>query len=254
VSRDLVELFTLHLLGALDGDEAREASALAASADPAARDALARAERFVHAIAHGAPPVAPPAQARAHLLARAAAEPVARAAAGPDAGTPSPSSRSAPVAGRRPATRWGVAALAISFLALAALQVVTVLSRGGRDDRERVVGALADPRNPRWTLASTGSDRAPMATAVLDEERRWILVRGPALPRLETGQVYVLWGVPRGGGAPRNLAAFRGGNPGLDAVVEDAPRTRELAELAVSVERDPRVAAPTRVVASGGGP
>lgn len=155
-------------------------------------------------------------------------------------------------------SKWGLLGLAGLFLLLAGLQVFNVLSRNassaGRDD---VFGALTDPTVPRWVLGSTDpANPRPVAVAFLDGERRRILVRGPHLPTLAAGEVYVLWALDRAddGRTPRSLAAFRGGQPVLDAVVQDAPPIGSLKALAVSVERDPKAKAPTSIVAAGGGP
>ena len=116
--------------------------------------------------------------------------------------------------------------------------------------------AAGEPGIAVFSAVSTSALIAANAVAFHDTATRRILVRGAHLPALASGQVYVLWALDRGddGKTPRNLAAFTGGQPVIDAVVSDAVAPSSLKALAISIERDPRIAAPTQVVAAGGAP
>ena len=149
-------------------------------------------------------------------------------------------------------------ALAGLFLLLAGLQIFSVLTKNAAvNAQDDVFGPLTDPDVERWVLGSTDpANPRRVAVAFHDTAHRRILVRGPHLPALETGQVYVLWALDKqdDGKAPRNLMAFRGGGPVIDAVVSDAVAPASLKALAISIERDPKTAVPTQVVAAGGAP
>ncbi|MBL9087378.1 MAG: anti-sigma factor [Planctomycetia bacterium] len=257
---DLVERFALHLLGALEGEEARAMAARAAAPSADDAEALRAATELVATLGRATAPVAPPPGARAALLRRARASRPSGDAADAASSGPALDTRRAPGAADpsgRP-SKWGLVGLAALFLLLAGLQVFNVLTRNattrGRDD---LLGPLTDPDVERWVLGSTDpANPRRVAVAFHDTATRRILVRGAHLPALETGQVYVLWALDRGddGKTPRNLTAFTGGQPVIDAVVPDAVAPSSLKALAISIERDPRIAAPTRVVAAGGAP
>ena len=258
---DLVERFALHLLGALEGEEARTMAARAAAPSPDDAEALRAATELVASVGRATPPVAPPPGARAALLRRArATRPSGDAAGGAVTSGPVLDSRRAPGAAEpsgRP-SKWGLVGLAALFLLLAGLQVFNVLTRNAHDrGRDDLLGPLTDPDVERWVLGSTDpANPRRVAVAFHDTATRRILVRGAHLPALASGQVYVLWALDRGddGKTPRNLAAFTGGQPVIDAVVSDAVAPSSLKALAISIERDPRIAAPTQVVAAGGAP
>lgn len=255
---ELVERFALHLLGALEGDEAKVFAARAASPSAEDAEALRVATELVAAVGRAAPPEAPPAGARAAILRRARASRSPDGAAA-DAGAPALDSRRAPPVAEAPRpSKWGLVGLAALFLLLAGLQVFSVLTkRAAVNAQDDVFGPLTNPDVDRWVLGSTDpANPRRVAVAFHDTATRRILVRGKNLPELEAGQVYVLWALDRAddGRTPRNLLAFRGGQPVIDAVVSDAVPPTALKALAISVERDPKVTAPTQVVAAGSAP
>ncbi|MFO0932797.1 MAG: anti-sigma factor [Planctomycetota bacterium] len=263
---DLVERFALHLLGALEGDEARAMAARAAAPSPDDAEALRAATELVASVGRATPPVAPPAGARAALLRRArAARPDGApasdggaASAGPALDSRRAPGSAAPAEGAGRPSKWGLVGLAGLFLLLAGLQIFSVLTKNAAvNAQDDVIGPLTDPEVERWVLGSTDpANPRPVAVAFHDTAHRRILVRGPRLPALEAGQVYVLWALDRrdDGKSPRNLMAFRGGGPVIDAVVSDAVAPAALKALAISIERDPKTAVPTQVVAAGGAP
>lgn len=154
------------------------------------------------------------------------------------------------------ASRASLVGLAALFLLLAGLQVVHVLSRAApaQDARSEALTRLSDPSVERWLLGSSDpASPRPVGTVFHDGERRRLYARGPYLPTLDRGEVYVLWAALASddGASPRPLAAFGGGDPVLDAVVEDAPPASSVGSVLVSIERERAPARPGRLVAVG---
>lgn len=142
------------------------------------------------------------------------------------------------------------------FLLLAVLQAVVILRKPSDATAPgELLGDVLDPEAVRTVLTSEDAAAPrPVGVVVHRDASRVLVLRAPGLPAPAAGAAYVLWGIPRGGGAARRLGRFTSGHRDVDLVVRDAPPRGTFASLVVSLERDPAAAAPTAVLAAGAVP
>ena len=94
--------------------------------------------------------------------------------------------------------------------------------------------------------ASTASGKAVEGRLYYDVERHDLYVTAKGLLPAGDGRTFVLWTLPKGAGAPKNVGTFSllpAERP--DLVLAGAPAPGDVAGYAVSSERDPAVTAPT---------
>jgi anti-sigma-K factor RskA len=249
MSRDSdIELFSLHLLGALDGDEAARVRARFEARHSEDLEAITAAESLVGSVGAAAPLVTPPLAARERLLARVAHDaPEVRSRAGSaSALPPRPAAPSAP----SPRTRWIVpAVLGVAFAALALFNALRDTGPTIDSAEQQVSALLLDPSTPRWIMTdTTGPAARPIATVVGDAKQRRFFLAADRLAAPPKGKSYVLWTVSKEPGAsPRNVGAIKTSSDAKVILeVLDKAYLSDLAAVAISVEADERVTAPTK--------
>lgn len=178
------------------------------------------------------------------LAPRAAATPAADGSASP-----------APAATSRIA-RWILpGALLAGFLTLAVLNTLQGLKPTAAAAEQEIAALLLDPATPRWVLLDAKDPaRRPFASVVGDTPGRRLFFATNRLPPPGTGRTYVLWTVGREpNAAPRNVGSVAVKSEAKVVLeMSEAPSLRDLSAFLVSAESDPKAAAPTDVVASGG--
>ncbi len=252
MSRDsVIELFTLSLLGALDGEEAAAVRARLDARRPEDLDAITAAETLVGSIGAGVARVSAPPAARERLLARIAHDaPEVRSRAGSASALPP-----RPAAPSRPArrTRWIVPALlGAAFFALALFNALRDTGSTMDTAEQQLSRLLLDPSNPRW-IANDAKDPAakPIATVVGDAKQRRFILAVDKLAAPPKGKAYVLWTISKEPGAqPKNVASIPlASEAKVILEVTDTAALADLAAVAISLESDVRTTTPTDVIA-----
>lgn len=247
MSRDSdIELFALGLLGALDGAEAAAVAARLDARRPDDLEAIAAAEALVGAIGRTAPEVAPSVGARERLLERIAHDaPEVRSRAGSaSALPPRPAAAPSPVVRR---TRWLVpAVVGVAFLGLALLNALQGLRKPVATAESEISALLLDPSAERWVLADLKNPGGrPLAVVVGDVAQQRFFVASTRLAPPPKDTTYVLWTISKEpGAAPKNVGSIANSSD-AKVIVEIATSLKDLAAVAVSVERDPKTTAPT---------
>ena len=249
------DTLALYVLGALEPEEAAPIEAALAAGDADTTAAVAEARRLSAAVGATAPEAALPEGATDRLLARVRKE---------GGGAPAASSRGRPEGAAalppRPRPRWFAPALVTAmFVALAGFSVLNTLTERRIDETVLALADMAgDPDVVAWSLASTAAGGGKVGLVYHQPKTGKMLVVGKALPKPPEGKTYVLWTIAAGGGAPVNRGILRPSIAGGSAVLlPQAPLPEGLDAVAVSLESDPRVTAPTaaeiKALAKGGG-
>ena len=264
-----------YALGALDADERRAFEAHLSTCARCQAE-LADVRKVTAAIAMTSPPEAPPASLRARTIAHATGQ--VQGAAGLQTGRSTTGVLDKP-RDKGPLPRWvplalaasiGVAVLAGVYAGLLSWQVRTlrqmVVDANDQSDRlrdelilerqdaarlVRTVAIVTAPDAKRVVLASKDGAAGPSAQAFWSPTQG-IVFNAERLPQLDPTRVYQLW-VLQTGQPPISAGVFRVGASGAASVTMQLPANAPGVEgLAVSVEPDPGVPAPTGPIVMSG--
>lgn len=249
MSRDSdIELFSLHLLGALDGDEVSAVRVRFEARSPEDLDAIVAAEALVRSVGAAAPLVTPPAAVRERLLGRIAHDaPEVRSRAGSASALPP---RPAAPSGRAPRPRWIVpAVLGAAFLALALFNALRDTGPTMDSAEQQVSSLLLDPSTPRWIMTdATDPANRPIATVVGDAKQKRFFLAADRLPAPPKGKSYVIWTISKElDASPKNVGSIKTSSDAKVILeVFEKAYLSDLAAVAISVESDEHVTAPTK--------
>jgi anti-sigma-K factor RskA len=217
-----------YLLGALEGEELQRFEAHLEGC-PACGDDLIALRTVVDALPVAAPPVAPPPELRARLMATVRAEAELLDAAGPEADRP-------PRRARRRLGGWSDRPLALAGSALA-LALAALVGFG--------LGAALDDEPAQTVVRTVTAEVEPpggSATVVLRDGVATLRVKG--LPSPPRGYVYEVWLLRRGAAAPSPTdALFSVDRRGSGRVA--LPSVRGVEAVLVTAEPDGGSSAPT---------
>lgn len=248
-------------LDALSRDESHTVAAHLASCATCTRETDAWRESQAN-LALLAPTVAPPADLKARVLARAVASGASErtpAVTRPSSTAARPSSALA----RPSSPRWMQFAAAASILVAAGLGIALVQSNTTRvtlEQRLAAVTALAEERDASLaerdsllarvlgpetriaSLAATGA--APSVRLFWDVQRAELIVSARQLPPVDAGRTYQLWGIGSDG-VPVGLGTFNSAADGRAVVVLAVGAGASFSVSAVTVEPEGGSPAPT---------
>ncbi len=246
------ELAGSFVLGALDANEAAAVRVHLADCDDAHAEIQSLAE-VVPVLAEAAPPVEPPADLKARLLAAAAADLETRGAAAPPTPFPSEAERSArrgPGAGT-----WLLRIAAV--LGIAVLGGWNLLLQGqlqqARDYEQQVAAVLDVARQPgalTAVLTPAGGETGPAGLAALDPSGGMRLaMRG--LTETTGTEVYEAWAIVEGAD-PQPLGEFTVGRDGTGSLATSGVPAQPGVVLALTREPGPDSLQPTTPVVAAG--
>jgi anti-sigma-K factor RskA len=261
---DARDLLPLQALGVLDGAERSALEAHLVDC-PSCRDALADEQRAVDALAHVPAQVTPRPELKARVLNAASARgtvvefkpprqpspaPVEAAAAS----SPWPWLVAAAAAAVAVATSVGLVRARAELADLRA-EIIAVESRLADADlrterattevrvQQQALDVLAAPDLVRHSLVGVAPAADARALALLSPSRRTLVLSATGLPAPPSGRVYQLWAIV--GSQPVSAGVFTPGPDGLSRVIATVSLDALPAALAVTLEPEGGVPAPT---------
>jgi len=241
-----LERAEVHALDALDGEERSQFEAHLAAGCPLCEARLREAREALALLGRSLPPVAPPPEIKARLLARIAEEPARRP-------RPGAAARDAPRRARLWWGGWAAAAAVILVLGLAlsrtredlrSLQEQMVALRRQAEGQRGLVRLLADPQARIVTLAGLPPSPHAVARLFWNPTSRTGLLLGGGLPPTPADKAYELWAIA--GQEPVPAGVFTVGPDGRAVFsIAALPGAKAFDKFAVTLEPAAGVPQPT---------